>query len=314
MTAFIYHRDYELHDTGPFHPEASGRTRIVSEYIRASDLAGNITFIEPLPADTRWIDLVHKPEYRREVKRACLSGQTVIDAGDTRVCSVSYDVALLSAGGGLAAVDAVLKNGCKNAFCCSRPPGHHARPAAAMGFCLFNNAAIATRYAQKRYGVEKVLIVDWDVHHGNGTQECFYEDASVLFFSAHQYPFYPGSGAASETGSGSGKGFTLNVPMNAGAGIAEYREAFENVLKPAVEKFQPGLVIISAGFDAHREDPLASINLDDADYAELTRKVKTMADEFCGGRVVSLLEGGYNLKVLERSIYLHLQVLTYNLV
>lgn len=309
MTAFIYHQDYELHDTGPSHPETPGRTRVISEYMKSSDLAANLAFIEPHPADTQWIDLVHKPEYRQEVKRACLSGQTVLDAGDTKVCRASYDVAMLSAGGGLAAVDAVMRNGYTNAFCCGRPPGHHARPAAAMGFCLFNNAAIAARYAQKRYNVGKVLIIDWDVHHGNGTQECFYEDASVLFFSVHQYPFYPGSGAASETGSGHGEGFTINVPMNSGAGIEDYREAFENVLKPAVEKFQPGLVIVSAGFDAHRSDPLASINLDDADYEELTREVKTIADEFCGGRIVSLLEGGYNMKVLERAVYRHLQVL-----
>ena len=308
-TAIVYHPDYQLHDTGPMHPETSGRAKIVYERIRASKFAGSLLWLTPERAEPRWIEKCHAPEYRRFVEEACLNGGTLLDGGDTRACPDSYEVALLAAGGILLAVDSVIEGRSRNAFCCSRPPGHHARPAAAMGFCLFNHIAIAAQYAQEKHGLARVLIIDWDVHHGNGTEEIFYEDPSVFYFSIHQYPFYPGTGAAYDTGKGAGEGFTLNVPLATGGRMNDYREPFIEQLIPAAKRFDPDLILISAGFDGHREDPLAGMNLEDEDYAELTRLVLGLAEEHCGGRLVSILEGGYNLNALARSSEAHLAVL-----
>jgi acetoin utilization deacetylase AcuC-like enzyme len=197
----------------------------------------------------------------------------------------------------------------RSVFCAIRPPGHHAEPTRAMGFCFFNNVAIGARYFQKRYGLRKILIVDWDVHHGNGTQEAFYKDPSVLFFSAHQYPFYPGTGGESEQGLGAGLGSTINVPMRAGSGDKEYIEAFNSRLIPAAKEFEPDAVLISAGFDAHRNDSLANMRLTEEGYAQLSRIVKGIAEEYAGGRIISCLEGGYHLESIAKSIYRHIQVL-----
>ncbi len=309
QTAFIYHPDFELHDTGISHPETKTRARIVYEFIKNSDLSNAIAWIEPEPAEVRWIETNHSVAYRKYVKNACASGELIIDQGDTRSCPESYLIARLAAGAALKGVDSVLKDGHHNAFCCSRPPGHHALHSAAMGFCFFNNIAIAARYAQIEYGLKNILIIDWDVHHGNGTQDSFYGDSTVFFFSTHQFPFYPGSGAASEIGSGSGTGFTLNAPISAGAGIERYKDAFINKLKPAAELFKPDLILISAGFDAHHNDPLAAINLEDEDYGELSAMVQEIAAKYCQGRLVSILEGGYDLEALPRSVYQHLRVL-----
>jgi acetoin utilization deacetylase AcuC-like enzyme len=229
---------------------------------------------------------------------------------DTHVSAHSYDVARLATGGVLAAVDAVMAGKARNAFVASRPPGHHALPERAMGFCLLNHVAIATRYVREKYGVQRVLIVDWDVHHGNGTQDVFYTDASVFYFSTHQYPFYPGTGAASETGEGPGRGNTLNVPLPARSGDAEIIGAFREQLLPAAEAFRPEFIFISAGFDAHQQDPLAQLQVTEAGYATLTRIVMDIAARFASGRIVSVLEGGYNLEALARSVATHLQVLT----
>jgi acetoin utilization deacetylase AcuC-like enzyme len=221
----------------------------------------------------------------------------------------SYRVARLAVGGALAAVDAVTRDQVRNAFTAVRPPGHHALRDRAMGFCLFNNIAIAARYVQEHHGLERVLIVDWDVHHGNGTQAIFYEDPTVLYFSTHQYPFYPGTGAANETGAGAGLGFTVNAPLPAGSGDEEITTAFRGKLIPAAEAFRPQFVLVSAGFDAHRDDPLALLRVTEAGYAALTGIVLDLADRFAGGRLVSLLEGGYNLQALARSVEAHLRVL-----
>jgi acetoin utilization deacetylase AcuC-like enzyme len=196
-----------------------------------------------------------------------------------------------------------------NAFCAVRPPGHHAESGHAMGFCLFNNVAIAARYFQKRYGLERIAIVDWDVHHGNGTQHVFYDDPTVFFFSTHQYPWYPGTGGADERGEGKGEGYTLNVPLSAGMGDKEYLDVFNRTLRLALKAYRPDAIIISAGFDAHRDDPLAGMNLTAEGYKALTRVVKEIAAEHAQGRVLSCLEGGYNLAALAASVEGHLRVL-----
>jgi acetoin utilization deacetylase AcuC-like enzyme len=221
----------------------------------------------------------------------------------------SYQAAVMAAGGVVAAADAVAGGKVVNAFCAVRPPGHHARSDVAMGFCMFNNVAIATRHVQRQHGLAKVLIVDWDVHHGNGTQEAFYEDPNVLYFSVHQWPFYPGSGSTAEKGAGPGLNRTINVPLPAGAGDKEFVQAFEQQLRPAALAFAPQFVFISAGFDAHDGDTLGQMKVTTEGYARLTRIVKEIANTCCQGRIVSVLEGGYNLKALANAVEAHIRVL-----
>ena len=232
-----------------------------------------------------------------------------MDSPDTPISEDSYDAALAAAGGVLAAVDAVMEGRIRNAFCAVRPPGHHSLPNQAMGFCLFNNVAIAARYLQKKHGVAKVLIVDWDVHHGNGTQEVFYDDPTVLYFSVHRYPFYPMTGSKAERGAGDGLGFIINVPLPAGTGDAEYRKAFREILMPKAMDFDPDFVLVSAGFDAHEDDPLGGMEVSSEGFAEMSRLVKQIADRCCEGRLVSVLEGGYDLEGLADSVEAHLRVL-----
>jgi acetoin utilization deacetylase AcuC-like enzyme len=221
----------------------------------------------------------------------------------------TYRIALLSAGGVLQAIDAVMKKEVENAFCAIRPPGHHAEKSYGKGFCIFNNVAIGAKYIQQKYNLPKVLIVDWDVHHGNGTQNSFYNDPSVYFFSVHQYPFYPGTGAELEEGEEEGFGYTMNVPMVAGSGDVEYLEVFENFFYPVAEKFAPDFILISAGFDAHKDDPLAEIELDEETFQRITQVVVDLAEKCCEGRLVSVLEGGYDLKALATSVEAHLWAL-----
>jgi acetoin utilization deacetylase AcuC-like enzyme len=231
----------------------------------------------------------------RIARRDVDSGRPCLSTGDTDITTNSWDVAVRAVGGVLSAVDAVCGGELDNAFCAVRPPGHHANAGRGMGFCLFNNVALAARHAQQRHGVERVMIVDWDVHHGNGTQDIFYADATVFFFSSHQWPLYPGTGRADETGEGPGEGSTMNFPLPAGSGRKEILGAVEDSLVPAAAKFRPQLLLISAGFDSRVDDPLGRFTLTDRDFADLTRAVMGIAGQFAGGRVVSLLEGGYNL-------------------
>jgi acetoin utilization deacetylase AcuC-like enzyme len=299
---------YLSHDTGA-HPENAQRLEAILTALRDdTDLSKRISNIQPVPAAMEDVLRCHDGELIDYVRRLCEGGSTFIDV-DTRISRDSFDVALLAAGAGVAAVDAVMKEEGGRAFGLVRPPGHHATPDRSMGFCLFNNAAIAARYAQARYGVETVLIVDWDVHHGNGTQDTFWMDPSVFYFSTHQYPYYPGTGAANERGYGKGEGYTLNVPLRAGTSAHAHRQAFSDALRSIEQRFSPDLVIISAGFDSRRGDPLGGLMLEDADFSEMTKEVLRTAEKHSNGRVVGLLEGGYHLKLLGGSVRSHLAAL-----
>ena len=308
-TGLVYDPRYLAHDMGAGHPESPNRLRAIMQRLEQSGLAAELTRLAPRTAEDEWITLVHRPEYVGHLNReAPTSGRVSLDA-DTSMSPGSLLAAYLAAGGALSGVDAIMADQVQHVFCAVRPPGHHAEAGRAMGFCLFNNVAIAARYAQKRYGVQRVLIVDWDVHHGNGTQHSFEADPSVLFFSTHQYPHYPGTGRATESGTGAGEGFTINVPMEAGESDDDYRAVFQKVLVPAADAFKPELVIISAGFDAHRDDPLASMGLTEEGYADLTSIVAGIANRHCRGRLLSSLEGGYNLTALAASVERHIRAL-----
>ena len=308
-TGLVYHPAYLDHDMGAGHPESPNRLRAILQQLERSGTAGRVRKIEPRKAEDEWITQIHSPSYVAALNtHQPASGRVALDA-DTSMSRGSLPAAYLAAGGALAGVDAIMRGDVEHAFCAVRPPGHHAETARAMGFCLFNNVAIAARYVQKKYGLSRVLIVDWDVHHGNGTQHSFEQDPSILFFSTHQYPHYPGTGRATERGIGAGEGFTINVPMDAGDGDDEYHAIFLNVLLPAAEAFKPEFVIISAGFDAHRDDPLASMGLTEAGYSDLTGLVVGIAKRHAQGRLLSALEGGYNLTALGASVDAHLKVL-----
>jgi acetoin utilization deacetylase AcuC-like enzyme len=308
-TGLVYHPAYLDHDMGAGHPESPNRLTAIMRQLERSGTAGRVKRIEPRKAEDEWITQIHSPAYVAALNNQHpMSGRVSLDP-DTSMSPGSLTAAYLAAGGALAAVDAIMRGEVEHAFCAVRPPGHHAEAAHAMGFCLFNNVAIAARYIQKHYRASRVLIVDWDVHHGNGTQHSFEQDPSVLFFSAHQFPHYPGTGRSAERGTGAGEGFTINVPMDAGDGDEEYHAVFMNVLLPAADAFKPEFVIISAGFDAHRDDPLASMGLTEAGYSDLTGLVAGIARRHAQGRLLSALEGGYNLPALSASVDAHLKAL-----
>lgn len=306
-TGLVYDPRYLEHDMGLGHPESPNRLRAIMQQLEQSGTMAQLTRINPRMAEDEWITTVHTAAYLASLKQhAPASGRVSLDP-DTSMSPGSLTAAYLAAGGALAGIDAIMAKQVDHVFCAVRPPGHHAEANRAMGFCLLNNVAIAARYAQKKHGLSRVLIVDWDVHHGNGTQHSFEDDHSVLFFSTHQYPHYPGTGRDLERGRGVGEGYTINVPMEAGEGDDEYRAIFQKVLVPAAEQFKPDLVIISAGFDAHKDDPLASMGLTEAGYAELTGIVAGIARKHAHGRIFSSLEGGYNLTALAASVDAHVR-------
>lgn len=308
-TGLVYHPAYLEHDMGAGHPESPNRLRAIVQRLEESGVAARLVRIEPRKAEDEWITQVHTSNYLAALNlQAPASGRVSLDP-DTSMSPGTLHAAYLAAGGALAAVDAIMAQQVDHVFCAVRPPGHHAEAGQAMGFCFFNNVAIAARYLQKKYGLTRVLIVDWDVHHGNGTQHSFEDDPSILFFSTHQYPHYPGTGRETERGKGAGEGFTINVPMEAGEGGDDYRAVFQKVLVAAADDFKPEFVIISAGFDAHKDDPLASMGLTESGYAELTEIVAGIAKRHANGRLLSSLEGGYNLTALAASVEAHIKTL-----
>jgi acetoin utilization deacetylase AcuC-like enzyme len=300
---FVYDDLFLEHRTPPGHPENGARLEAITKHLKETGLWEKLT---PLPvrlARDVEITAVHSEEHLARIREVCRAGGGMLDQGDTYASARSCEVAEAAAGAVLAGIDGVASGTVEAAFCAVRPPGHHAERDAPLGFCLLNNVAIGARYAQKQCGIEKVAIVDWDVHHGNGTQHTFEEDPTVLYISLHQYPHYPGSGAREERGKGRGEGFTLNFPFPAGTGGEEYLRAFREEIVPALKGYAPGLILVSAGFDAHLSDPLAGMLLTEENYAEMTRMLKPI------GPIVSVLEGGYDFQALARSVESHLRSL-----
>jgi acetoin utilization deacetylase AcuC-like enzyme len=296
----VYDPIYLEHDTGD-HVENSQRLVDAMSYLKETGIKEKLTCLPPRPASLEELEMIHAPEYISYVKSKTERGGGWLDP-DTVISPKSYEAALYAAGGVLAAVEAMMKGEVDNAFALVRPPGHHAIHDRAMGFCIFNNVAIAAKFALSKFNLNRVLIADFDVHHGNGTQDAFYADPEVLYFSTHQYPFYPGTGWMDETGAGEGEGATVNFPMAAGWGDEEYLRAFNEVLVPVARRFQPQLILISAGFDAHWADQLAMMSVTITGFARMVMILKELAAELCQGRLVFTLEGGYNLRVVASSI------------
>jgi acetoin utilization deacetylase AcuC-like enzyme len=307
LETLLLHDDAMIeHDPGRGHPERPERLQAIVAKLRAQPVPGT-RLVAPSPAPLEVALRVHTPAYVQRV--SAMRGKRASFDADTHTSPASVDAAFLAAGAAVEAVEAVLDGRARNAFAFVRPPGHHAEPGRAMGFCLLNNVAIAAEHALARPGIERVLIVDWDVHHGNGTQAAFYGRRDVLFFSAHQSPFYPGTGALEEHGTGEGEGFTMNVPIAAEATDGDYRRMFADVVFPAADRFAPDLVLVSAGFDAHRRDPLGGMALSAEGFADLCATMKMIADAHAGGRLVLVLEGGYDLEGLADSAHACVQVL-----
>jgi acetoin utilization deacetylase AcuC-like enzyme len=296
-TAYVTHPRYTEHHL-PEHPEHAGRIRAAWRRIDEDGLIAQLALVEAPLAAREQILAVHDAGYYALLEGTSKLARTARLDADTYVNPASFEIARLAAGGVIAAVDAVMTGAADNALALVRPPGHHAVAGHGMGFCLFNNVAIAARHAQRVYGLERVAIIDYDVHHGNGTNGIFYDDASVLFLSLHQYPLYPMSGRVDETGRGTGEGFTVNVPMPAGSGDNNYARALTELVWPVIDRFQPELLLISAGHDAHWMDPLAGMNLSLAGFAHLNAEINQMAHAHAGGKIVYVMEGGYNLDAL----------------
>ena len=308
MTLLIYDDIFLQHDTGFGHPENARRLENTVRYLKENKLWEQLRVERPRAASSEEIGLVHPQTYIKTIKQIADTGGGWLD-GDTVVSTASYDAAVHAAGAPLTAIDLIMKGEEKNAFCLVRPPGHHATPSRGMGFCLFNNVAIAAKYIQSKYRLEKIFIVDWDVHHGNGTQDAFYSDPTVLYFSMHRYPFYPGSGRKEEDGRGKGKGFNINIPISADIMPKEYTKLFMDVMERSVTQFLPQFIIISAGFDTYKKDPIGGLNLEVEDFGMLTKIVAKSAERYCNGRIVSCLEGGYHLSDLPLCIEAHLKAL-----
>ena len=304
-TAIIHHPVFKEHDTGPGHPESPSRYEVVMKALREDEeLWPKLLEVQAREAPRGDVQACHTPQLYKQIERVVSEGTSYLDA-DTVVSMRSMDAALHGAGAACQAIDLIMQNEVANAFVPVRPPGHHATSERAMGFCLFNSIAVGATHALAVHGLERVAIVDFDVHHGNGTQGVFYDDPTVFFFSTHQYPWYPGTGTRGENGVGRGAGYTLNVPLRAHTAAGEHKRMFDAALDEISGKFKPDLIMISAGFDSHNGDPLGQLLLEDEDFVALTRTVKDWARDACHGRIVSCLEGGYNLQTLGETVRAH---------
>jgi acetoin utilization deacetylase AcuC-like enzyme len=300
-TGIVRDERYMNHETGAFHPESHRRLEEIYKMLDEPDMRGQFENIPVKKAEKEELGWIHSPEYIDTVAATEGKDHVSLDP-DTSTSPGSYEAALLAVGGLCNAISMVISRELDNAFALVRPPGHHAERNRAMGFCLFNNVAIGARYAQESHGLRRILIVDWDLHHGNGTQHSFEDNPSILYFSTHQYPYYPGSGAFEQVGVGNGEHFTVNVPLSPGHGDEEYVGIFEGILKPIALEFAPELILVSAGFDIHMNDPLGGMLVTPNGFAGMTRFIMDIADICCGGRVVVTLEGGYDLQGLRDSV------------
>jgi len=308
-TGLLYDPVFLEHRTSSGHPECSERLEVSIQHLKQQSWFDSLAHLAPKAAELNWIESVHSLDYIKHAESTCKSGNDFLDSMDVSICTRSYDIALMATGAVLEIADKVINKEIDNGLALIRPPGHHAEQDQALGFCLFNNVAILAKYLQQQYQLDKILILDWDVHHGNGTQHSFESDPSVLYISTHQYPFYPGTGAYSETGISKGVGATLNCPMPAGATDSDYEMAFKDKILPKIDKFKPEAIIISAGFDAHIDDPLGQVNLSAEFYAWMTERIMEKAEQYSDKRIISVLEGGYNLDMLPICIEKHLSTL-----
>ncbi|MFC1870051.1 histone deacetylase [Chloroflexota bacterium] len=309
-TGLVYDPIYLKHDTGQ-HVESARRLEVAIAHLEQTGLKSQLTLIKPRAASEEEILLIHQKQYLSHIKDVAQKGGGWLDP-DTVMSPDSYQPALYAAGGAIMAAESVIKGEVASAFALVRPPGHHATPQHAMGFCLFNNIAIAAKYAMAKHNLERILIIDFDVHHGNGTQAAFYDNPKVFYISTHEHPFYPGTGSIEETGKGKGKGTTLNIPLPAGCGDAEYQNVFEQIIMPAARRFKPQFIMVSAGYDLHWADPLAMMHVTTTGLAQIAKIIRGLAEELCGGRLVFTLEGGYNLTALATSIKATFDVLLGN--
>ena len=299
-SAIVIDREFLKHFPGQGHPERPERLRVLLDLAGALDPT-RFQLLPPRAASKTEIQLCHDADYVQTVEATAAVSQCALD-GDTITSQDSFAVGLLATGGFLRLLDSIAAREAANGFAMVRPPGHHALRSRAMGFCLFNTIAIGAQYLKKTHGAKRIVIMDWDVHHGNGTQDAFYEDPSVLFISTHQYPFYPGSGGIKEVGAKEGAGYTINVPLPAGCGDAEYLRVFKDIVIPAVTRFAPEWILVSAGFDPHRRDPLAGMNVTETGFSMMAQMLLQLAETFCGGKIAFLLEGGYDLAALKASV------------
>jgi acetoin utilization deacetylase AcuC-like enzyme len=310
-TGYVYDERYLRHQPGEWHPERPARLEAIQERVQTTGLLEALVRIPPYAAPLAWVERLHDPDYVRRFREACERRLSIFEVPDCGICPESYEIALLAAGGVMAAVDAVMKGEVDNAFCAVRPPGHHAEKNRALGFCFFNNVALAALYLLEQFGLDRVAVVDWDVHHGNGTQHLFEADPRVFYLSLHEDPqyCYPGTGYQRERGKGPGQGSTLNLPLPPGSGDELYLQALEKEGLPRLQRFSPQFLLISAGFDGHMDDPLAHQKLSREGYQAMGRSLINLAREEAGGRLITVLEGGYNLTVLADCVEDHLRLL-----
>ena len=310
-TGFLYDERYQQHLTGNYHPEVPDRLPAVYKGIGDAGLLEKLTLIEATPADLEWVESVHDADYIKRFESACSIGHNIFDSPDNQMCTASYEIALLAVGGILEAARLVMEGELDNAFCAVRPPGHHAEVDKAMGFCYFNNIAIAARYIQKKWGIERVGIIDFDVHHGNGTQHIFERDPTVFYYSIHEHPTfcYPGTGREFELGKDAGHGYTKNSPVLPGQGDKEYKALMQKDLFPVFEDFKPEVILVSSGFDAHIDDNMSDIKLTTEGFSWIIEKIVEMADRYSQGRLISILEGGYSIRRLPELARNHVEIL-----